>query len=123
MENKINEIELNDEVNNVEITLKGLSIQELIDLSTDSQTNGSVAIDIRNELINRGKNNIETRIIVKKSCKKNILKFESLLNTFAGENNGKKEVIKTFKNKFLTSVSIMDKIQLEWQKHDLGLNH
>lgn len=107
---------------NRKIVLDVLSVQELIDLAVDSQADSPVTNELRNELINRGKNDITARINIKKSCKKNILKFESLLNTISTENNGNKEVIKTFKTRFLTSVSMLDKIQLEWQKYDLGLN-
>lgn len=107
---------------NGKIVLDVLSVQELVDLAVEPQTQTDNSInELRSELINRGKNDIAARINIKKSCKKTISRFESLLNTISNENNSNKEVIKTFKNRFLTSVSILDKIQLEWQKYDLGI--
>ena len=96
-----------------------LSIQQLIDLAIDSHEDKFVEFESRQELLKRGKDNIQARIIIKKSCKNTIANFEGLLKKISTEKNS--AVIKDFKNKFLSSVSILDKLQLEWQRHDLGL--
>ena len=91
-------------------------------LAIDSSDNSFTEIESRQELIRRGNDCIQTRIMIKKSCKKTMSSLEALLNKISTENNNK-EIVKPIKNKFLTSVSVLDKLQLEWQKYDLGLKH
>lgn len=94
-----------------------LTIQQLIDLTIDLQENGQESKEPKQELINRGKDNIQTRILIKKACKTTINTLETPLK----QNNINKEVLKASKQKFLTSLSLLDRLQLEWQKYDLGL--
>lgn len=101
-------------------SVEQLSTQQLIDLAIDSNDNGHIEIASRKELIKRGKDNIQTRIQIKKYCKNAISGLEAVLNKNTAEN---KEVLKSSRNKLLTSVSVLDKLQLEWQKYDLGLLH
>ncbi len=101
--------------------ISSLSIEQLIDLAIES---GSEAIltQNRHELINRGKDNIHDRILIKKSCKASVSSIESLLKKADSENSNS-EITKSLKKKFLTSISILDRLQLEWQKHDLRIKH
>ena len=105
---------------NSNFLIEQLSVQQLIDLSIDSINDNYIENETRKELINRGKDNIQARIIIKKICRNAITGLESLLQKIATENNNK-EIIKSFKNKFLNSVSMLDRLELEWQKHDLGI--
>lgn len=126
MENKIN---LNDNKSkNLELVniLEQLSIQQLLDCALDSFDDPNSGHKFCKELINRGKDNIQSRILIKKSCKAMVAKYENLLNpdslngTFL--DNDKKQ-IKIYKNNLLISISILDKLQLEWQKYDLSIKH
>ena len=98
---------------NINFLFEELSIQQLIDLAIDSDQNKKNELESKEELIKRGYDNIQARIVIKKSCKATISSLEALLKTIVNGNN--KEVAKEFKNKFLTSISILDKLQLEWQ--------
>ena len=98
-----------------------LSILTLLELGIDSENGSLIEQEVKQELIKRGKDNIQTRILIKKECKKSIASLEALLNKLDTEEQTNKEVVKSFKSKFLNSVSILDKLQLEWQKYDLGL--
>lgn len=111
----------NNQTLNANFLVGQLTIQQLIDLSIDSTNDNYIENETRKELINRGKDNIQTRIIIKKICRNSISGLEVLLQRIATEKNNNKEIIKSFKNKFLSSVSILDKLELEWQKHDLGI--
>ena len=107
---------------NEKFIIEELTIQQLINLAIDLE--GEVSgLHSRQELINRGKDNIYTRITIKKVCKTAISELESLLKKVDLENITNKETIKSYKNKFLTSISILDKLQLEWQKYDLSIKH
>lgn len=117
MENKVIKKENNTNANYL---VEQLSIQQLIDLTIDSHEDEYVGLESRKELIKRGKDNIQTRIMIKKSIKEVIASLENLLKKIAIESNNK-EVVKSFKNKFLNSISVLDKLELEWQKYDLGI--
>lgn len=101
-------------------SLTNLSTEQLIDLCI-SLTDSASEIRIKDELVNRGKNNIQQRIVIKKQLKKFISTNEGQLKDSEIEKNGNKEILKKQKNEFLTLVSIQDKLQIEWQKYDLGL--
>lgn len=125
MENKIN---LNNKSKNLELVniLEQLSIQQLLDCALDSFDDPNSGHKFCKELIIRGKDNIQSRILIKKSCKAMVAKYENLLNpdslngTFL--DNDKKQ-IKIYKNNLLILISILDKLQLEWQKYDLSIKH
>ena len=97
-----------------------LSVQELIDLALHADNDFAIASS-RKELINRGKDNIQLRITIKKTCKTAINALETLLKTSDGESITDKKTTKLYKNNFLNTISLLDKLQLEWQKHDLIL--
>ena len=99
-----------------------LSVQELIDLAINADNDFAIASS-RKELISRGKDNIQLRITIKKTCKTVINDLETLLKTFDSENRADKKAVKLYKNNFLNTISLLDKLQLEWQKHDLLLKH
>ena len=96
-----------------------LTIEQLINQAIDSGSE-STLIQNRQELINRGKDNIPERIFIKKSCKASVLSIESLLKK-ADSENSTSEITKSLKKKFLISISILDRLQLEWQRHDLSI--
>lgn len=100
--------------------IEKLSIKELIDLALNTDNDFTV-VRSRQELISRGKDNIQTRITIKKTCKTAISDLEVLLKRFDCETNTDKATAKLYKNKFLNIVSLLDKLQLGWQKHDLFL--
>ena len=102
------------------VVFEKLTIKELINL-THNTDNGFAIIRSREELINRGKDNIQLRISIKKTCKAAISDMEILLKRYDCESNTDKKTTKLYKNKFLNIVSLSDKLQLEWQKHDLLL--
>ena len=97
-----------------------LSVQELIDLALHADDDFAV-VSSRKELINRGKDDIQLRIAIKKTCKTAINNLETLLKTFDSESSTDKKTAKLYKNNFLNTISLLDKLQLEWQKHDLVL--
>lgn len=98
---------LNQEISqDTNFSLDKLSVQQLIDLAVSSYEDLS-GFNSRVELIKRGKDNIQSRITIKKACKATILSHEC----------------NSDKAKLLSSVSVLDKLQLEWQKHDLILKN
>lgn len=113
---------INKESNNSDINfiIEKLTIQQLVDFSTDPECDKQLSQEARQELIRRGMDNIQARITIKKSCKSSITDLEKLITNTQRQDNGR-ETLKSFKGKFLTSVSVLDKLQLEWQKHDLGI--
>jgi hypothetical protein len=102
------------------ILIEKLSVQELINLALDTDNDFTI-IKSRQELIGRGKDNIQIRITIKKTCKSAINDLEVLLKRFDCESNADKKNTKLYKTKFLNTLSLVDKLQLEWQKHDLSL--
>ncbi len=102
------------------VLIEELSIQELIDLTLEN-ANDFTIVRSRQELISRGKDNIHLRITIKKTCKSTLSDLEVLLKRFDCESNADKKITKLYKNKFLNTLSLLDKLQLEWQKHDLVL--
>lgn len=118
MEIKISTSEIN--LSSLNSSASQLSLEQLITLVIDSGNNQG-GLEYRQELINRGKDCIETRIVIKKSCKTAIAHLEAQIKQIPIENNKDKESVKALKNKFLAFLSILDKLQLEWQKHDISL--
>ena len=118
MENKT----LNDKVLSVsaKALVEKLSVLELIDLALNTDNDFSL-VNSRKELINRGKDDIQLRITIKKTCKTVINDLEALLKKVDSESSIDKKAAKSYKNKFLNTLSLLDKLQLEWQKHDLIL--
>ena len=106
---------------NLNVLVEQISIQQLVDLSIDS-LGDKIGQETREELIKRGKDNIPVRIQIKKACKASITNIESLLKEIDEASNNDKSLIRSYKTRFLNSLSVLDKLQLEWQKHDLGLN-
>lgn len=94
---------------------------ELVTIASDSASN-FLGLRCRHELIERGKDNIPTRIEIKKFCRETIHDLESAISDVEAENIYNKDAIKSFKTRFLNLLSVLDKLQLEWQKHDIGLN-
>ena len=105
-----------------DLLLEKLSVQELIDLALATDNDFAI-IRSRQELINRGKDNIQARIAIRKTCKSIINDLENLLKKLDCESNKDKKTTKIYKGKFLSTISLSDKLQLEWQKHDLVLIH
>lgn len=105
---------------NENIPLVELSCEDLISLLVEESANGRIGTESRQELINRGKDNIQERITIKKLFKCKIADIEDLLRKLnEGKNN--KKLTSLLQNKFLTVISLVDKLQLEWQKHDISL--
>lgn len=104
------------------ILLNQSSISQLINHACNPNES-NFSNEIRNELFKRGKDEIFTRIEIKKSLKNLIHDLELVLNDSDLENIYNKKTIKSFKNKFLTVISILDKLQLEWQKYDLKIRN
>ena len=119
MEKKLLELENKNE--KVIFLIDQLTVKQLVDLSVDSAEDHYIGLESRNELIKRGKDNIQARIQIKKACKDSISSLDLLLQKMTNENNNTKEVLKLFKNKFLNSISVLDRLELEWQKYDLGI--
>lgn len=111
---------LNKNINS--FLVEQLTMEQLIELTVDSSENSHIETRSKQELIQRGKDDIETRILIKKACKKIISNLELKLNNNTLEND-EKDLAKTYKNKLLNSVSMLDKLQLEWQKYDLGITN
>ncbi len=100
--------------------IEQFSTQKLIDLAIESQDE-QIKQETRKELINRGKESIQNRIEIKKICKASISSLEVILDDCEVEKIHSKDTVKSYKNKFLSLISLVDKVQLEWQRHDLGL--
>ena len=101
--------------------LSSISNQQIISLIIGPDSEEFKQTDLRQELISRGKDNIEQRIAIKKLCKAVISDLESEIKKLDTLENYDKNKLKDYKNRFLTSISLLDKLQLEWQKHDLML--
>lgn len=97
-----------------------ISTQKLIDLAVDS-ANDNIGIQLKQELFERGKDNIKSRIEIKKLCKIQIQNIELLLEKTNSETSTAKE-IKLSKHQFLNALSVLDRLQIEWQRHDLGFS-
>lgn len=97
------------------------TINELINCCIDAPTTKN-SYEAKEELINGGRDNIRNRIQIKKAFKNIIASLEDILKETDTEITGtNKGNLKSYKNRFLSILSILDKIQLEWQKHDLGI--
>lgn len=95
-----------------------LSISELINKSLENNPNETINI-FKQELIKRGKDNIYTRIEIKKSCKGNISSLEDLIKEYKEKKLNDNNILSALKIKLLDIVSLIDRLQLEWQKYDL----
>lgn len=120
----MDQVTLDIEMKNISsnFSVDQVSIQQLIDLAIDS-TGDHIGLETKKELLNRGKDNIHTRIQIKKACKNAISHIEAILKELNCELNSDKAVLKSYKNRFLTAVSVLDTLQLAWQKYDLSLKH
>lgn len=120
MESKV----LKNEAKFSDVLYEQFSVQQLIDTAVQSLNDEYVQTHIRQELISRGKDNIQVRIAIKKTCKAAIADLEFCLKKTDNENSTiNKGITKVYKNKFLNTLSILDKLQLEWQRYDLGLKN
>lgn len=99
--------------------LDAYSINELINYSIEKDSTQNHLF--RQELIERGKDNIKQRIEIKKVCKLNIAHQEDILKDLEGKKSNNKDLLSFLRNKFLTAISLLDRLQLEWQKHDIRL--
>ncbi|MBI2996019.1 MAG: hypothetical protein HYY52_04870 [Candidatus Melainabacteria bacterium] len=117
-------ISMDFEIKNEEPLIAQLSLQQLIDLVINSD-NEQISLKSRQELIARGKDNIPARITIKKLCKALVINLEEAIKKIDFEKNmskrDKSEEVKLLRSRFLTLISIVDKLQLEWQKHDISL--
>jgi len=104
-------ITANDKKIEDNFSIEKLTAQQLINLAIDSHED-RIGLESRTELIRRGADDIEVRITIKKACKATVLSYEQQI---------KNSEESSLKSKFLASVSILDKLQLEWQKKDLIL--
>ncbi len=120
MEQNIINKNINDLPPNFLLT-EQISVQQLIDLVIDSGSD-HVGVKIKQELFERGKDNIKIRIEIKKLCKSSIQNIESILKELDNERNPA-ETVKQYKHRFLNALSILDRLQIEWQKHDLCFKH
>ena len=102
------------------VLVEQISLQQLIDLAIDS-AHDHIGLETRQELVIRGQDSIPVRIQIKKLCKATIANIESILNEVNNNSNIDIEILKSHKSRFLSSLSLLDRIQLEWQKHDLSL--
>ena len=98
--------------------VESLPINELIALAIRYNGHDNIGLESKQELVKRGKDNIQERIQIKKLLKETISKIDDLLK----DKSNNKDDESTFKSELLIAVSIVDKLQLEWQKHDLRLN-
>ena len=112
---------LKNEIENITFSIEQLSVKQLVDLSVDFSEDQCKGLELRNELIKRGKDNIQTRIQIKKVCRDSVSNIEVLLQKTINENHSNKETVKLCKSKFLHSVSVLDRLELEWQKYDLSI--
>ena len=93
-------------------SLEKLTIKQLVSLSIDSAED-SAGYYAKCELVRRGTDNIQDRILIKKNCKESLSIVESKLSTNQNDSS--------LKQKLLTVVSLIDRLHLEWQKQDLVL--
>lgn len=92
--------------------------EQIIELIIKYNTEEAFCIELRNELISRGKDDISGRINIKKSVKTAVKHLEEQVKTVETINKNQKEISNS-RGKLLSSISLLDKIQLEWMKHDL----
>ena len=104
------------DTNNKTSITSELNLEQLIESALNTNEN---TFEYRDELINRGNDNVYTRILIKKTCKASLANLETYLSHINSDTHN--EITKSIKSKFLNLVSILDKLQLEWQKYDLGL--
>lgn len=99
------------------LLVENLSVQDLINQSIQDE---NINIVLKQELILRGRDDIQSRITIKKTFKNLINDLEFVLKTL-DNNDDDKTTVKTQKKKFLNMISLLDRLQLEWQKYDLAL--
>lgn len=100
--------------------LDQFSVRELVNFACNKHES-NFDVESKNELFKRGKDEIVVRIEIKKMLKNLIHDLELTLKDPELESMYNKETIKSFKNKFLTLLSVLDSLQLEWQKYDLRI--
>lgn len=105
------------ELNN--ISLNECPVQELIDNYMGDNNEGQSIY--RQELIERGKDNIYTRIIIKKACRNNVAHQETIVKETETTKATNKELLSYLRKRFLTAISLLDRLQLEWLRHDVRL--
>ena len=103
-----------------EIKNNNLSITDLITKSLENDSSEKINV-FKQELISKGRDNIHTRIEIKKSYKSNIANLEAMITECEEKKLTDKKLISALKIKLLNIVSLIDRLQLEWQKHDLRL--
>lgn len=101
--------------------LKNLSMQDLINHAIENDFNQGTESSYKQELIDRGKDDIYTRIEIKKSCKVKIAEQEALIQEFERRKIHDKKTAHSLKGKLLSTISILDRLQLEWYRHDLKI--
>lgn len=94
--------------------------EDLINFSIESETENEITSQAKKQLIESGKDNIQERIGIKKYLKAQITKTQEELKII--EESKDKKSLKEKRVKFLAAVSLVDKLQLEWQKHDLKIS-
>ena len=113
---------LNEQINTIsDYQVDKVSNLELVNTASNLASD-FIGLKCRHELLERGKDNIPTRIEIKKLCRETIHDLESAISDPEAENIYNKDSIKSLKTRFLNLLSILDKLQLEWQKHDINLN-
>ena len=95
--------------------LSNLTSQQLIEMVLINDDSADM-VKAKHELVNRGKDEMNIRISIKKYCKQLILESETSIKECD-------ESLKTSKKNFLNLLSLLDRLQLEWQRHDLTLMH
>lgn len=101
--------------------LSQLTLQQLVEINLLNDE-PNAASRAKEELVNRGRDEMNTRISIKKYCKQLILESETnLKESSASDSLVVKENLKLNKKRFLTLLSLLDRLQLEWQRHDLAL--
>lgn len=102
------------------LLVENLSVQDLINQSIDSERE-DINTTLKRELILRGRDDIQSRITIKKTFKNLINDLEFVLKTLDNDDAVNKATVKLQKKKFLNMISLFDRLQLEWQKYDLAL--
>lgn len=95
--------------------------EELRNLAVENTSDSITGIKARRELIKRGKDNIKERIHIKKSFKLAVESYELSIAEIEKQEIQNERRLSLYKSKLLTTIAILDKLQLEWQKYDLAL--
>lgn len=101
------------------ILVEKLPTKELVTLAIDNNGDNELGIKSKAQIVSRGKDDIELRIKIKKSLRESISNLEELINNLESNKESDPKLLKLYRTRFLTAVSLINKFQLEWQKHDL----